>query len=121
METTNTGRTFTRYSYLGTTDEHSTCDCCGKEDLKSTVGIHDLETGEDVFFGVVCAARALKTQVAEIRRGAAAADKSKRAAEATARRAEFEARQYAKMQAAAAQRGTGRTICQVMAERTANA
>ena len=47
METTNTGRAFTRYSYLGTTDEHTTCDCCGKEDLKSTVGIRDIETGEE--------------------------------------------------------------------------
>lgn len=116
---TLTTRTFARFSYLGTTDEHTTCDCCGKADLKSTVGIHDLETGEDVFFGVVCAARALKTQAAEVRRGAAAADKSKRTAEAAARIAEFEARQYAKMQAAAAQRGKGRTIYQATLERLA--
>ena len=63
----NTARTFTRYSYLGTTDEHTTCDCCGKSDLKSTVGIRDLETGEDVFFGSTCAARALKVKVVEVR------------------------------------------------------
>ena len=117
----NTARTFTRYSYLGTTEEHTTCDCCGKSDLKNTVGIHDLETGEDVFFGVVCAARALNTQAVDVRRGAAAADKSKRAAEAAARRAEFEARQYAKMQAAMSQRGGGRTIYQTMVERTSAA
>ena len=63
----------------------------------------------------------LNTQAVEVRRGAAAADKSKRAAEATARRAEFEARQYAKMQAAMAQRGGGRTIYQTMIERTSAA
>lgn len=107
-----TTRTFARYSYLGTTEEHTTCDCCGKSDLKNTVGIHDLETGEDLFFGVVCAARALKTQVAEVRRGAAAADKVKRAAEAAARIAEFEARRWAKMQVALAQRDVARTILQ---------
>ena len=91
METTNTGRAFTRYSYLGTTDEHTTCDCCGKEDLKSTVGIRDIETGEDVFFGSTCAARALKVKVAEVRKGTAAADESKRVAAERARREAFEA------------------------------
>jgi len=81
----------TRYTFLGTTDEHTTCDCCGKKDLKSTVAIRNLETGEDLFFGVTCAARALKLQVAEVRKGAADADRAESERKEAARRAAAEA------------------------------
>lgn len=40
--------------------EQSVCECCGKTNLKRTVHLENLVTGEDVFFGVDCAARALK-------------------------------------------------------------
>lgn len=80
-----------QFEFLGTTDEHTTCDCCGKKDLKSTVAIRNLETGEDLFFGVTCAARALKLQVAEVRQGAATADRAEAARKEAARRAEVEA------------------------------
>ena len=75
-----------QFQFLGTTDEHTSCDCCGKKDLKSTVAIRNLETGEDVFFGVTCAARALKLQVAEVRKETSAADKAARTAKQAAAR-----------------------------------
>ncbi|MBU3684725.1 MAG: hypothetical protein FGM39_12075 [Phycisphaerales bacterium] len=77
-----------QFQFLGTTDDHTTCDCCGKKDLKSTVAIRNLETGEDLFFGVTCAARALKLQVAEVRKGADAADRAEQERAEAARRAE---------------------------------
>jgi hypothetical protein len=75
-----------QFEFLGTTDDHTTCDCCGKSELKSTVAIRNLETGEDVFFGVTCAARALKLQVAEVRKGTSAANKAARVAKQSAER-----------------------------------
>jgi hypothetical protein len=80
-----------QFQFLGTTDEHTSCDCCGKKDLKSTVAIRNLETGEDLFFGVTCAARALNLQVAEVRRGSAAADRAESERQEAARRAAVEA------------------------------
>jgi hypothetical protein len=74
-----------KYEYLGTTDEVTTCDCCGKTNLKNTVVIRDLDTGEDLYFGVSCAAKALKVQVADVKKGTAEADR-KRAEEERARR-----------------------------------
>jgi hypothetical protein len=46
-----------RYTVAGISDEHNTCDCCGKSNLKSTVVLLDLDSGEFVFFGCVCASR----------------------------------------------------------------
>ena len=46
------------FKFLGNTDEVDTCDCCGRKDLKSTVALENLDTGDVVHFGVVCAARA---------------------------------------------------------------
>lgn len=86
-----------RFEYLGTTDERTTCECCGKSDLKHTVAIRDLDSGEDRFFGTSCAARALKVQVAEVRKGTAAADKAARVAkQAAAREAAIAARAAAR-------------------------
>lgn len=42
---------------LGTTDDTTTCDCCGKTNLKKTV-VLDID-GSVVFYGTDCAARAL--------------------------------------------------------------
>lgn len=75
-----------RYTFLGTSDDHTTCECCGKSDLKSTVAIHDIDNGTDHFFGTTCAARALKIQVVEVRKGTAAADKIVRDAKQAAAR-----------------------------------
>jgi len=82
-----------KYTYLGTSDEVTTCDCCGKSELKSTVAISDDDAGETVYFGSTCAAKALKVQLADVKRGTAAADRAKqearREAAAVAHRAEM--------------------------------
>ena len=41
---------------LGTDDSVTTCDCCGKSNLKFTVAM-ELDSGEIVHYGCVCAAR----------------------------------------------------------------
>lgn len=41
---------------LGTTDAVTTCDCCGKSNLKLTVMV-ELDDGEQVNYGTTCAAR----------------------------------------------------------------
>ena len=47
--------TDTRYRVLGTTDESTTCDYCGRVDLKSTV-VLDLD-GEITYAGSDCASK----------------------------------------------------------------
>lgn len=42
--------------FLGSNDEQTTCDCCGKSDLKKTV-IIELDSGEIVRYGADCAAK----------------------------------------------------------------
>lgn len=70
--------------FLGTSDEVTTCDCCGKANLKSTVAL-SIDEAEPVYFGVTCAARALKTGVNEVKRGTAVADRERAEAERKAR------------------------------------
>ena len=38
--------TFAKYRHIGTTDSVSTCDCCGRKNLKKTVCILEVDTGE---------------------------------------------------------------------------
>jgi predicted metal-binding protein len=38
----------------------SQCGCCGRSGLKRTVHLEMVETGDEVFFGVNCAANALR-------------------------------------------------------------
>lgn len=45
------------YEVRGITDEVTTCDCCGKKNLKSAVILSN-EAGEIVYFGSECAAAA---------------------------------------------------------------
>lgn len=60
---TSASATAPRFRYIGTTDERTECDRCGKVDLKSTVIIATLDAdGNDdavVYYGSTCAARAL--------------------------------------------------------------
>jgi hypothetical protein len=70
---------------LGTTDERTECDCCGRTGLKSTVALEN--EGEIVYFGVVCAAKATGRAAKVIRSEASAADEAKRRAEREAREA----------------------------------
>lgn len=46
-----------RFILMGTTDEVTTCDCCGRKNLKNTVCFEDTETGNLTYFGVVCASK----------------------------------------------------------------
>lgn len=62
--------------FLGTDDSVNVCDCCGKTELKYTVAI-ELEAGEVVHYGRICAARALALPVAAVDAGTAAADAEK--------------------------------------------
>jgi len=69
--------------FLGNTDEVNTCDCCGRSDLKSTVALED-EAGEVVYYGVVCAAKALKMSAVEVKGSARKADQERIARERAA-------------------------------------
>ena len=47
------------YRVLGMSDR-SECECCGKSNLKRTVSLEILDSGEVVFYGVDCAAMVLR-------------------------------------------------------------
>ncbi len=64
--------------------------CCGKTGLKSTVAL-SINEGEAVYYGVTCAARALKIEAKDVRKGARDADAAKLRAENAARAAKFDA------------------------------
>lgn len=48
----------TLFRKLGTTDEVLVCDCCGNADLRRTIVLEHVPTGETVYFGSICAAAA---------------------------------------------------------------
>lgn len=68
----------TTYRVLGTTDEVTTCQDCGRDELKGTIvlGIVDDDghVGERVYFGAMCGSRAAGKPVKKLRREAVAAD-----------------------------------------------
>ena len=76
--------------FLGTSDEVNTCECCGRVNLKSTVAL-SIDESDAVYFGVTCAALALKLKVADVKKGTAAADRAKAEAEAKERDAKHQA------------------------------
>lgn len=51
--------------FLGVSDEITTCEHCGKQDLKRTIAI-ETEDGSIVHYGCDCAARALKQSSANV-------------------------------------------------------
>jgi hypothetical protein len=79
---------------LGTTDDVTTCDCCGRADLRKTIALAFDGAVDPVYYGVTCAAHALRRSVMEVRSSVKAADDAARAArreaEAVAWRAEDE-------------------------------
>lgn len=77
--------------FLGTSDENTVCECCGKKNLKSTVAL-SIDDADPVYFGVTCAARALKVGVKEVRTANRAADIAKAAADRAEREALHRAR-----------------------------
>lgn len=50
------------FTLVGVSDEHTSCDCCGKAKLKRTVSLRRTCDGEVVHYGVSCAAKALKVK-----------------------------------------------------------
>lgn len=49
----------TKFKMLGISDKPE-CDCCGKKNLKSSVVLENLDSGEIVYFGVDCASKAMR-------------------------------------------------------------
>lgn len=76
--------------FLGTTDDITTCDCCGRRNLKSTVAL-SIDGADALYYGVTCASRALSRPAKEIRSEARAADRARRDAEYATARAEADA------------------------------
>jgi hypothetical protein len=70
-----------RYRILGTTDDVTTCDCCGRENLKKTVALAALDADGNeigtVYYGVDCAAKAEGLPAKLIRKEAETADRAK--------------------------------------------
>ncbi len=64
--------------FLGTSDDVTTCDCCGRTGLKSTVALCIDDSDDVLYYGVVCAARALKTTAKVVRAETKAADDAAR-------------------------------------------
>lgn len=54
-----TGANMAQYRVIKMSDQPE-CGCCGKKNLKRTVHLENIESGEEVFFGVDCAASALR-------------------------------------------------------------
>ncbi|MFD6361230.1 hypothetical protein ACFWFX_15430 [Streptomyces roseolus] len=78
------------YKILGTTDDVTTCELCGRDELKGTVALCplDVEGNEDglpVYFGTSCAAKAAGWTVREVKAGVKKAESAKREAEREAR------------------------------------
>jgi hypothetical protein len=73
------------YTFIGTTDEVLQCGCCGKDNLKSTIVLRNNESGEYVFLGSVCGARAMGWVVKDVNKTAKQADKERKQAIAIAR------------------------------------
>jgi hypothetical protein len=85
------------YRVLGSTPDVTSCDLCGRSDLKGTIILQPLdaegnaEPCDPVHFGSDCGARAAGWTQREIKRLARTADDERRAAEAAARETEREA------------------------------
>ena len=75
---TNTATARKLYKVLGTTDDVTECEHCGRTDLKGTIrlGVLDADGNvEDVtYFGAVCGARAAGWTTKDIRKAAKTAD-----------------------------------------------
>lgn len=68
---------------MGITDEVTTCDCCGRENLKRTVAMGDAG-GLVGYYGTDCAAKATGRPAKDIRTEAKAADEAARRAKMAA-------------------------------------
>lgn len=76
------------FNVLGSDDSVTTCDCCGKANLKATFAIEMIETGEILHYGSVCVTRNTGRKTGELNAMKAARDAEK----IKAARAEYWAR-----------------------------
>lgn len=91
------------FRVLGTTDDVTTCELCGRDELRGTVVLEVLDvegngTGELCHYGSACGAKAAGWSTREVVTAAKAADDARRAAEDRA----AEARRAARFEAYAA-------------------
>jgi len=112
MKTTNTKAAETlpaakAYRLLGTTEEITSCDCCGRDNLKKTVRVMlvdrdgNFEANEPLHFGVVCASKAARVHHKAIKRAIDALADARREARLAASRAHpLTPVMYAEIQAA---------------------
>ncbi|MEV4037671.1 hypothetical protein [Streptomyces umbrinus] len=103
------------YKVFGTTSDVTTCDLCGKPELKGTVVLMPLdvdgnEDGDACYFGTSCAAKAAGWTLKEVRAGIKRAAEQERAAERARRIAEREAETKAYNAWVAETYGTGATL-----------
>lgn len=79
---TNTATARKVFKVLGTTDEVTECEHCGRVDLKGTIRLGELDVDGNIggvtYFGAVCGARAAGWTTKEIRKSATAADRAQR-------------------------------------------
>lgn len=83
------------FRVLGTSDEHETCELCGRTELKRTVALECVDTGEVVYYGTDCAARAAGWTERELSTRVRAAEQERAAREAAERQAAWEAERAA--------------------------
>jgi hypothetical protein len=81
------------FTVKGSTTDVTDCELCGRTDLKGTIVLSALDadgndTGEIVYYGADCGARAAKWTVRQIRTAAKTADDARRNADNRARVAE---------------------------------
>jgi hypothetical protein len=88
------------YKVLGTTDDVTECEHCGRTELKGTIRLGALDADgnvEDVtYFGAVCGARAAGWTTKDIRKAATAADRAAQEA-ARAERERLDSIEYARV------------------------
>jgi hypothetical protein len=56
-----------KYRILGSTNDVTTCECCGRDNLKKTVALDDYE-GNVTYYGETCAAKAMGMKVTEFKK-----------------------------------------------------
>ena len=79
----------TSYRILGTSNDVTTCDCCGRTDLKLTVVVGTLDTPggavmSEAYYGTTCAARATGAPSKRIKKAIDRLAEAKRAAKRAA-------------------------------------
>lgn len=70
-------KTERKFRVLGITDERTSCDCCGKNPLKSTTAVEMLDTGEIQYYGSTCVTRNTGLTAKQVKDELAAAERAK--------------------------------------------